>query len=131
MKRLLLLSALLSGCVAIDPATGGPRSPFASPAMAPAPAVSQAPVKFESDGTKKGAQGPFRLEAGKRTFKATHGGEGSFYVNLKPSDPNRYSRTAFSEKGKGAWEWAYVVEAAGDYYLEVALSDGAWTLSIE
>ena len=130
MNRLVLLAALLAGCVQFDVSARAPVGVNASPVPS-TPGASQEPVRFQSDGTSKGAQGPFRLLAGRRIFKATHAGRGNFVVQLRPVADAIGAQLAFNEIGKGTWEWARVVDAAGEYYLEVQAADGAWTLAVD
>jgi len=133
MKKTMLAAALLAtlaGCAAPAPgvAPAGAQVTTAASAAPAAPAATSAPIKFESDGSKSGLQGPFRLEAGKFTLKAEHKGAGHFGVTLKPVAPNVMPKLALNKIGAGSWEWSTLVDAPGDYYLDVS-SDSAWTIT--
>lgn len=115
MKKLALVFALfLSGCMA------APVAPIAR---------TQSPVVLTGTG-RVAAKGPFKLFAGERIFKANHNGRSNFTVRLLRSDRSAETQL-FNAIGTVQQQQSYVVRTTGDYYLDVAFADGAWTVSID
>lgn len=114
-----LILVTLTGCAPMP--VGAPVATLAS----------QAPASFNGSG-RVGLQGPFTLQAGVRTFKATHAGTGNFIVWLADAS-GKDTQLLFNETAPftAAKTFKASVLASGAYHLNVSAASGAWTLEVE